>query len=99
MSFSVLYRATLALAQLERKVSQGSRGLRVVPVALASPVLATLEPLAFPVNLEILVYLGYQGNQVYLDREVSVAAEEQQKQKEEREVLGMCVRLAECVCV
>lgn len=61
--------ATLVLAQLERKVSQGSRGLRVVPVALVSLVVAMVERPAFGESLENPVYPGCQGNQVYLDPE------------------------------
>lgn len=60
---------TLASAQLERKVSPGSQVLRVVPAALVSPVSATAERPASAESLEIPVYLGCQGNQVYLDLE------------------------------
>lgn len=63
------HQATPASAQSERKVSQGSQGLRVVPAALASLVSATPERPAFGENLESLVFLGCQGNQVYPDRE------------------------------
>lgn len=58
---------------MERRVSQDSQGLRVVPVALASLALAMPEHPAFAESPGILVYLGCQDNQVYLDREVSDA--------------------------
>lgn len=73
----LLSRATLASAQLERKVSQGSRGLKVVPAAPASPVAATPERPAFAESLEIPVYLGCQANQVYPDPKVSDARGEE----------------------
>lgn len=59
----------LASAHLVRKVSQGSQELRVVPVALVSPVAAILERPAFAESPESPVYLDCQGNQVYPDRE------------------------------
>lgn len=62
-------RATLALAQLERKDSKASLALRVVPVALGSPALATSEHQASAVSRENLVFLGCRGSQVYLDQE------------------------------
>ena len=62
---------TLATAHWERKVSQVTRGLRVVPAALVSPASATSEHPAFAESLETLEYRGCQGHQVYLDREVS----------------------------
>lgn len=82
--YPLLIRAMLALAQLVRKDSKASQAPRVVPAALASPALATSEPQASVANQENLVFLGCQGSQVYLDREVSVDREEQQRlQKEE----------------
>ena len=69
--FSFLSRVTLATAHWERKVSQVTRGLRVVPAALVSPASATSEHPAFAESLETLEYRGCQGHQVYLDREVS----------------------------
>lgn len=61
------------MAHLERKVSQDSQGRRVVLVALVRLALAMPEHPAFVENPESLVYLGCQGNQVYLDQEVSDA--------------------------
>lgn len=83
----------LASGQLEKKVSQGSWGLRVEQAALASLVLATRELLAFRESLGIPAYRGYLGNQVYLDRKVSATVMELEMPKKERKVVCVCLVL------
>lgn len=60
---------TPVMAQWGRKVSQDSRDLKVALATPVSPAPGMVEPLGFAVNLESLVYLGFQGNQACLDPE------------------------------
>lgn len=75
-NFSQPSRVTAVLARLARRVSQGSQESKVGPEVLVSLALALLVHLDFVENPENLVSMDFQGNQVYLDRRVSVEEEE-----------------------
>lgn len=64
------------MAQWVRKASQGSRGGRVAPAPLENPEVATPGRPASVESPETPAIVGYQGNQVYPDPEVSDASDE-----------------------
>ena len=81
----------LVSAQLERKVSLVSLGLKVFLVVLVSLGLVMLEHLASEEILESRVYQVYLDSRVYQDQEVSKAC-----------MCGgvwVCVCVCVCVCV